>query len=207
MPETELDARILPKPVRHKTIFETFAKLAVGEAFVLLNDHEPEPLRQEFEREHPGSFGWEYLEKGAERGALWRTKISRLSTTALPWVLTDTTTTGAGVEPDPAGLVWKLEVQNRELDADVTELPAHGDTGMHTGPEVDALIHVLSGDGELHTELGTIDLKPGALLYMPKRSRRQFSAGCEGLRYLTINPKRQFLNLMSLGSGVAQMTR
>ena len=27
MPETELDARILPKPVRHKTIFETFAKL------------------------------------------------------------------------------------------------------------------------------------------------------------------------------------
>lgn len=197
MPVTELDARVLPKPEKHKTIFATFAKLGVGEHFVLLNDHEPEPLRQEFEREHPGSYGWDYLEKGQERGALWRTKISRLSSTAVPWILTNTTTTGDGVEPDPAGVVWKLEVQSRELDADVTSLAAHQDTGMHIGPEMDAMIHVLSGSGELHTELGIIELVPGALLFMPKRSRRQFSAGCDGLRYLTVNQKRQFLNLMA----------
>ena len=199
MSEAELDARVLPKPVKHKTIFETFAKLPVGEAFVLLNDHEPEPLRQEFEREHPGSYGWEYLEKGAERGALWRTRISRLSSTALPWVLTDTTTTGEGAEPDPAGVVWKLDVQSRELDADVTTLSAGQDTGMHTGPEVDALIHVLSGSGRLTTELNVTDLSAGARLWMPKRSRRQFVAGPEGLRYLTIHQRRQFLNLMSAG--------
>lgn len=199
MPEAELDARVLPKPEKHKTIFATFAKLAVGESFVLLNDHEPEPLRLEFEREHPGSYGWEYLEKGRERGALWRTRISRRSSTAVPWILTDTTTTGEGVEPDPAGVVWKLDVQSREIDADVTSLSAGQDTGMHVGPEIDALIHVLSGSGRLTTELGTIDLTSGALLWMPKRSRRQFIAGPDGLRYLTIHQKRQFLNLMAAG--------
>lgn len=199
MSEAELDARVLPKPEKHKTIFATFAKLAAGESFVLLNDHEPEPLRQEFEREHPGSYGWEYLEKGRERGALWRTRISRLSSTAVPWILTDTTTTGDGVEPDPAGVVWKLDVQSREIDADVTSLSAGQDTGMHIGPEIDALIHVLSGNGRLTTELSTIELAPGALLWMPKRSRRQFVAGPDGLRYLTVHQKRQFLNLMAAG--------
>lgn len=199
MSEVELDARVLPKPEKHKTIFATFATLAAGESFVLLNDHEPEPLRLEFEREHPGSYGWEYLEKGRERGALWRTKISRLSSTAVPWILTDTTTAGDGVDADPAGVVWKLEVQSREIDADVTSLSAGQDTGMHVGPEIDALIHVLSGNAALTTELGTIELAAGALLWMPKRSRRQFIAGPDGLRYLTIHQKRQFLNLMAAG--------
>lgn len=199
MPEAELDARVLPKTVRHQTIFAMFAELAAGESFVLLNDHEPEPLRQEFEREHPGSYGWEYVEKSVERGGLWRTKISRLSSTAVPWILTDTTTTGDGVEPDPAGVVWKLDVQSREIDADVTSLSAGQDTGMHVGPEFDALIHVLSGGGRLTTELGTVELAAGALLWMPKRSRRQFVASSDGLRYLTIHQKRQFLNLMAAG--------
>lgn len=199
MPEAELDARTLPKTVRHKTIFATFAELAAGESFVLLNDHEPEPLRQEFEREHPGSYDWEYLEKGQERGALWRTRISRLSSTALPWILTDTNTTGDGVESDPAGVVWKLDVQAREIDADITRLSAGEDTGMHIGPEFDAMIHVLSGTGRLATELGTIELAAGALLWMPKRSRRQFVAGSDGLRYLSIHQKRQFLNMMAAG--------
>ena len=149
MSDTELDARVLPKPEKHKTILATFAKLAAGESFVLINDHEPEPLRQEFEAEHPGSYGWEYLEKGQTRGAIWRTRISKLSSTPLPWILIDTTSAGAGTEPDPAGVVWKLEVQNRELDADVTALAAGQDTGMHSGPEVNALIHVLSGSGRL----------------------------------------------------------
>lgn len=197
MSEAELDARVLPRSEKHKTIFATFAELAAGESFVLLNDHEPEPLRLEFEREHPGSYGWEYLEKGAGRGALWRTRISRLSSTAVPWILTDTTTTGDGTEPDPAGVVWKLEVASREIDADVTSLSAGQDTGMHVGPEIDALTHVLSGGGVLTTELGTIELTAGALLWMPKRSPRQFVAGPDGLRYLTIHQKRQFLNLMA----------
>jgi len=34
---------------------------------------------------------------------------------------------------------------------------------------------------------------------MPKRSQRQFVAGPDGLRYLTVHQKRQFLNLMAAG--------
>jgi quercetin dioxygenase-like cupin family protein len=117
----------------------------------------------------------------------------------VPWILTDTTATGEGVEPDPAGVVWQLDVQNREIDADVTSLSAGQDTGMHVGPEFDALIHVLSGSAALTTELDTIELAAGALLWMPKRSRRQFVAGSDGLRYLTIHQKRQFLSLMATG--------
>lgn len=201
MPEAELDARVLPKPEKHKTIFATFDQLGAGEAFILINDHEPEPLRKEFEAEHPGSYGWEYLQRGKEFGEIWRTRISKLASTAVPWVLTNTETVGADVEADPAGVVWKLEMKNRELDAEVTALADGQDTGMHTGPELDSLVHVLSGGGSLTTELSTVELRPGDLLWMPRRSKRQFVAGPGGLRYLTVHQKRQFLNLMSAGLG------
>ncbi len=190
MPETEVDARVLPKPEKHPTIFATFAKLAVGESFVLVNDHEPEPLRKEFEAEQPDSFGWEYL----ERGPIWRTRISKLTSTPLPRLMTNTATDN-GSEPDPAGVVWKLEVQSRELDAEVTVLAPNEGTNMHVGPEVDAVVHVLSGSGQLITEQGTTELAPGALLWMPRRSRRQFLAAADGLRYLTVHQRRQFLGL------------
>jgi quercetin dioxygenase-like cupin family protein len=57
------------------------------------------------------------------------------------------------------------------------------------------LIHVLAGSGRLDTERGAIDLVPGALLWLPKRPRRQFSAGPDGLRYLTVHQKREILPL------------
>ena len=42
----------------------------------LVNDHDPKPLRYQFEFEHAGKFGWEYLEQGP---AIWRVEISRTS--------------------------------------------------------------------------------------------------------------------------------
>jgi quercetin dioxygenase-like cupin family protein len=57
------------------------------------------------------------------------------------------------------------------------------------------LIHVLAGSGQLGTEHGVVDLVPGALLWLPKRSRRQFTAGTDGLRYLTVHQKREILPL------------
>jgi len=69
-----LDVRVIPPREKHPTIFSTFASLAPGEAFVLVNDHDPRPLRYQFEFEHTGKFGWEYLEQGP---AVWRVQISR----------------------------------------------------------------------------------------------------------------------------------
>jgi uncharacterized protein (DUF2249 family) len=193
MPDTELDVRGLRKPEKHPTIFASYADLAVGESFVLVNNHDPKHLHDEFELDHLGSYGWEYLEKGP----VWRIRISKLTSTPLPRILTNTTELAGGdAEPDLAGVAWKLEVQNRDLDSNVISLAPGGGIEMHTGAEVDVLVHVLSGSGRLVTERGTVELVPGALLWMPRRSRRQFAAGPDGLRYLTVHQKRQLLGLI-----------
>ncbi len=72
--EKELDVRVIPPPEKHPTIFRMFESLAPGEHFVLINDHDPRPLRYQFEFEHAGRFGWEYLETGP---AVWRVAISK----------------------------------------------------------------------------------------------------------------------------------
>lgn len=69
-----LDVRVIPPREKHPTIFQTFGALAAGEHFVLLNDHDPMPLRYQFEAEHAGQFSWEYLEQGP---AVWRVAIGK----------------------------------------------------------------------------------------------------------------------------------
>lgn len=77
MPDARtLDVRVIPPREKHPTIFQTFDALKPGEAFILLNDHDPRPLRYQFEAEHAGKFGWEYLEQGP---AVWRVQISKAS--------------------------------------------------------------------------------------------------------------------------------
>lgn len=190
MAEKELDVRELPKPQKHPTIFATYGALAVGESFVLVNNHDPKHLRDEFETDYPGSYGWEYVEKGPK---VWRIRITKLTATSLPRVLANTAEVVA--EPDVTGAVWKLEVRERDLDSNVIALAPGGGIDAHAGADVDVLIHVLSGSGRLVTEQGQIELVPGALLWLPKRSRRQFSVGPDGLRYLTVHQKREILPL------------
>jgi uncharacterized protein (DUF2249 family)/quercetin dioxygenase-like cupin family protein len=186
----ELDVRQLPKPEKHPTIFTTYAGLSVGDSFVLVNNHDPKHLHDEFEADHAGSYGWEYVEKGPR---VWRIRITKLTATPLPRILTNT----AGVisDPDATGAVWKLEVRERDLDSNIIALAPGGGIDAHAGADVDVLIHVLSGNGRLDTEQGAVELVPGALLWLPKRSRRQFTAGPDGLRYLTVHKKREILPL------------
>jgi uncharacterized protein (DUF2249 family) len=72
---TQIDVRAIAPRERHPLIFSTFGKLAEGQAFVLVNDHDPKPLHQVFEAELPGLFTWDYLEQGPD---LWRVAITRL---------------------------------------------------------------------------------------------------------------------------------
>ncbi|OMC50857.1 hypothetical protein A5745_04560 [Mycobacterium sp. IS-2888] len=199
MADNELDVRALRKPDKHPTIFATYAALAVGESFVLVNNHDPKHLRDEFDADLPGSYGWEYVERGPQ---VWRIRISKLTSTALPRILANTTELTTDV--DATGAVWKLQARERDLDSNVIALPAGGTIDSHAGPDLDVLIHVLSGGGRLTTEAGTIDLSPGALLWLPRRSRRQFAAGPNGLRYLTVHQRRQALVLEPLKSPARQ---
>ena len=59
-----LDVREYSPRDRHQSIFETFNGLKPGEAFVLINDHEPKPLLYQFQMEHDGAYDWWVLESG-----------------------------------------------------------------------------------------------------------------------------------------------
>lgn len=72
--EEVLDVRELPPAKRHSLIFSTFGQLAPGVAFVLVNDHDPKPLRYQFDAEMPGQVGWDYIEAGPK---VWRVRISK----------------------------------------------------------------------------------------------------------------------------------
>ena len=69
-----LDVRARIPAERHRAIFETYGRLARGEAFILVNDHDPKPLYYQFDAEHHGEFSWRYLEQGPET---WRVEIGR----------------------------------------------------------------------------------------------------------------------------------
>ena len=74
-----VDVREMPHGRRHPRIFTRFARLAEGESFVLVNNHDPKPLRREFEATHPGAFTWEYVESGPEQ---WQVRITRAANSA-----------------------------------------------------------------------------------------------------------------------------
>ena len=191
----ELDVRELRKPDKHPAIFARVDALAAGESFVLLNNHYPRHLRDEFDVEHPGGYGWEVVENGPR---VWRVRIGKLASTSPPRILTDTTMFEPG-HPDTTGAIWTLPVRRRDLDANIIRIAPHGRIEAHNGPDLDVLIHVLDGAGTLSTELGELELAAGALVWLPRRSRRAFTAGAHGLRYLTVHQRRQALVLDPIG--------
>jgi len=71
-----IDVRTVPPPQRHPLIFGTFDALATGQAFEIVNDHDPVPLYFQFEQTRPGQFAWRYLEAGP---AQWHVRIARVA--------------------------------------------------------------------------------------------------------------------------------
>jgi uncharacterized protein (DUF2249 family) len=69
-----IDVRTIVPRDRHPLIFKTFEDLSPGEFLLLVNDHDPAPLRYQFEAERPDEFSWEYVEQGPE---VWRVHITR----------------------------------------------------------------------------------------------------------------------------------
>ncbi len=193
MTEAILDVRDLPKPKKHPTIFATYSDLPVGGSFVLVNNHDPKHLRDEFNADHPGSHDWTYLQRGPRE---WRILIGKRTATALPRVLVNTAVSAERGTADPTGAVWNITVAERDLDSNVIALPPGGEIDSHSGPDLDVLIHVIAGSGHVTTELDTeVALKPGDVLWLPRRSRRKFTAGSQGLRYLTVHRRREALVL------------
>jgi len=80
-PDRVMDVRPIPCSVKHGMIIQNWLDLAVGEHFILLNDHDPVPLFYQFSAQWPGAFTWQHLVKGPEE---FRVKITKLKPTANP---------------------------------------------------------------------------------------------------------------------------
>jgi hypothetical protein len=60
-PTEELDVRVLPHGGgRHQIIFARLDALGACGRLVIINDHNPKPLRYQIDAAWPGSSGWEY---------------------------------------------------------------------------------------------------------------------------------------------------
>ena len=74
MADQILDIRPVPPPQKHPTIFRTLDALAPGDSLLLVNDHDPRPLRYQLQIERPGQFDWTPLAEGPVE---WRIRIAR----------------------------------------------------------------------------------------------------------------------------------
>lgn len=79
-PDKVMDVRPIPCSIKHGLIIKNWLDLAVGDYFVLLNDHDPVPLYYQFAAQWPGAFTWEHLVKGPE----FRVKITKVKPTGHP---------------------------------------------------------------------------------------------------------------------------
>ena len=93
------------------------------------------------------------------------------------------------------GAAWRLEPDERGLDANIIDLPAGDEIASHIGPDLDVLIHVLAGDGAIETEEGFLALDTGKIVWLPRRSRRRLLAGPNGLRYLSVHQRKPGLSI------------
>jgi uncharacterized protein (DUF2249 family)/quercetin dioxygenase-like cupin family protein len=71
-----LDLRQTPRERRHSTVVYAFDTLGVGESFLLVNDHDPQPLHAQMEQLRQGELAWEYEVQGPYE---FRIKVSRIA--------------------------------------------------------------------------------------------------------------------------------
>jgi uncharacterized protein (DUF2249 family)/quercetin dioxygenase-like cupin family protein len=76
-----LDLRQTPRERRHSTVFYAFDNLALGESFLLVNDHDPQPLHAQMDELRPSELTWEYEVQGPYE---FRVRISRVALSSTP---------------------------------------------------------------------------------------------------------------------------
>jgi uncharacterized protein (DUF2249 family) len=81
-PDKVMDVRPIPCSVKHGLILKTWHALPVGDYFILLNDHDPVPLRYQFSAEFPDAFTWEHLQRDPDEVRVKITKTKSLTNTA-----------------------------------------------------------------------------------------------------------------------------
>lgn len=79
-----LDVRPIPCSAKRGLVIQKWLGLAVGDCFVLLNNHDPGPLHCQFSADRPETFSWEYLVNGPDEFRVKITKLKPLGKAAEP---------------------------------------------------------------------------------------------------------------------------
>ncbi|WP_350275772.1 DUF2249 domain-containing protein [Kribbella sp. HUAS MG21] len=72
--DVQLDSRVIPHAIRHKTIFDALDRLHPGQRLVLAVSHDPLPLLAQLQERSPDTYVVTYLEQGPET---WRLSFLR----------------------------------------------------------------------------------------------------------------------------------
>lgn len=114
--ENIFDVRAVSCAHKHAQIFQRWAELPVGDFFILVNDHRPDPLRAQFAQAVPGCFTWTDL---ADREGFAAVRIARLR--ADPAGFDARGVRGCGVASAPVpddGVMARIEIDVRDDPAE-----------------------------------------------------------------------------------------
>ena len=88
-----------------------------------------------------------------------------------------------------SGAVWSLP-HGGDLDANLVHLVPDDGIGEHRNDEVDVLVVVRGGTGEIVVDGRPSALSDGVVVLVPKGAARSIRAGGDGLAYLSIHRRR-----------------
>jgi quercetin dioxygenase-like cupin family protein len=97
--------------------------------------------------------------------------------------------------PVPSGARWTLTEPGRQLDANLIHLPAGQRVDTHSEPDLDVVLVIVDGGGTVGTPDGEQALADGNVVWLPRGSTRNITAGNNGLSYLTIHRRRPGLQI------------
>jgi mannose-6-phosphate isomerase-like protein (cupin superfamily) len=116
----------------------------------------------------------------------------------------DPTTCGATIGPvvidlgsvrtGSEGAVWSLP-HGGDLDANLVRLHPHAGIGAHVNNDVDVLVFVQSGSGQLMIDGTAQPLGPDYLALIPKGTSRSITAAPSGITYLSVHRRRSPLGI------------
>lgn len=87
------------------------------------------------------------------------------------------------------GAVWSLP-HGGDLDANLVRLDAGERIQTHGNDEVDVLVVVRAGGGELVVDEMRHQLLDGTIALVPRGASRSIAAGSDGISYLTVHRRR-----------------
>lgn len=98
---------------------------------------------------------------------------------------------------DRGGALWRLDPVARQLDANLVRLLPDTRGAAHVEPDLDVLICVLDGSGELTVGGERQPLEPGCVAWLPHGIERAVSAGPGGLAHVTAHRRRPGMTIGS----------